>query len=56
VLQLLAEGHRNKEIARRLGVSVETVETHRAAAMDKIGASTVADLVSYAVRSRVIPS
>ena len=56
VLQLLAEGHRNKEIARRLGVSVKTVETHRATVMHKIGAETVADLVRYAVRNRIIPS
>jgi DNA-binding NarL/FixJ family response regulator len=54
VLQLLAEGQRNKEVARRLGVSVKTVETHRAAAMHKIGANTVADLVRYAVRNRII--
>jgi DNA-binding NarL/FixJ family response regulator len=56
ILQLLAEGNRNKEIARRLGVSVKTVETHRATVMHKIGAETVADLVRYAVRNRIISS
>ena len=56
VLQLLAEGHRNKEIARRLAVSVKTVETHRAAVMAKIGAGNIADLVRYAVRNRITPT
>jgi DNA-binding NarL/FixJ family response regulator len=56
VLQLLAEGHRNKEIARRLEVAVKTVETHRAAVMGKIGAGNIADLVRYAVRNRIIPT
>lgn len=56
ILQLLAEGHRNKDIARRLEVSVKTVETHRAAVMHKISAETVADLVRYAVRNRIVSS
>lgn len=55
VLQLLAEGRRNKDIARQLDVTVKTVETHRAAVMRKIGAETVADVVRYAVRNRIVP-
>jgi DNA-binding NarL/FixJ family response regulator len=54
VVQLLAEGRQNKEIARRLGVAVKTVETHRAAVMRKIGADSVADVVRYAVRNRIV--
>jgi DNA-binding NarL/FixJ family response regulator len=54
VVQLLAEGRRNKEIARRLGVSVKTVETHRAAVMRKVGAGSIADVVRYAVRNRIV--
>jgi DNA-binding NarL/FixJ family response regulator len=54
VVQLLAEGRQNKEIARRLGVALKTVETHRAAVMHKIGADSVADLVRYAVRNRIV--
>ncbi|MDO9714277.1 response regulator [Paracraurococcus lichenis] len=54
VLQLLAEGHRNKEIARRLSLSVKTIEAHRAVILEKIGAETLADLVRYAVRNHII--
>ena len=54
VVQLLAEGRQNKEIARRLGVALKTVEAHRAAVMRKIGADSVADLVRYAVRNRIV--
>ena len=54
VVQLLAEGRRNKDIARRLDVGVKTVETHRAAVMRKIGAGSIADVVRYAVRKRIV--
>ncbi|MBL6459154.1 response regulator transcription factor [Belnapia sp. T6] len=54
VAQLLAEGRRSKDIARRLGVSVKTVETHRAAVMRKVGAGSIADVVRYAVRNHII--
>jgi DNA-binding NarL/FixJ family response regulator len=54
VVQLLAEGRQNKEIARRLGVALKTVEAHRAAVMRKIGADSVADVVRYAVRNRIV--
>jgi DNA-binding NarL/FixJ family response regulator len=53
-VQLLAEGRRNKDIARRLGVSVKTVETHRATVMRKVGAGSIADIVRYAVRNRIV--
>jgi DNA-binding NarL/FixJ family response regulator len=54
VVQLLAEGRRNKDIARRLNLSVKTVETHRAAVMRKVGAGSIADVVRYAVRHRIV--
>jgi len=54
VLRLLALGHTNKEIARRLYLSVRTVETHRASLLRKLGASSRADLVAYALQNRLI--
>lgn len=50
VLQLLAEGHGTKEVAERLHVSTNTVDTHRAHIMAKLNIRTFADLVKYAVR------
>ena len=54
ILQLLAEGRSNKEVARALGISVTTAETHRSNIMRKIGAGSVADLVRFAVRNKII--
>lgn len=54
VLQLLAEGKSNKEAASALGISVMTVETHRSNIMHKLGAHSVAELVHYAVRHKII--
>lgn len=54
VLQLLAEGRSNKEVASTLEISVMTVETHRANIMNKLGAHSIADLVHYAVRNKII--
>jgi DNA-binding NarL/FixJ family response regulator len=54
VLRLLAEGRSNKEAASALGISVSTVETHRANLMRKLGAHSVAELVHYAVRHKMI--
>lgn len=50
VLQLLAEGRGNKEIAAILGVSVKTVEFHRAQTMRTLGVHTTAELTRFAVR------
>jgi two-component system response regulator NreC len=49
VLRLLALGHTNQEIARTLYISVRTAETHRAHIMQKLGLSTRAELVRYAL-------
>jgi DNA-binding NarL/FixJ family response regulator len=54
IVQLLAEGNSNKAIARRLDLSVKTVETHRAAIMRKLDLSSTAALVRYAVRNKLI--
>lgn len=54
VVQQVAEGRINKEIAQRLNISVKTVETHRASAMRKLKLKTTADLVRYAVRNQLI--
>jgi len=49
VLRLLALGHTNQEIAKKLYISVRTAETHRAHIMQKLGLSTRAELVRYAI-------
>ena len=54
VVQQVAEGRINKEIAARLEISIKTVETHRASAMRKLKLRTTADLVRYAVRNSLI--
>lgn len=54
VVQLIAEGMSNKQVCRHLNLSVKTIETHRAAAMRKVGASSTASLVRYAVRNYIV--
>ncbi len=54
VLQLVAEGYTNLEVGRLLGVSVKTVQTHRAAVMDKLNLRDVTHLVRYAVRRGLV--
>lgn len=54
IVQLIAEGRINKEIAQLLNISVKTVETHRASAMHKLRLRTTADLVRYAIRNSII--
>lgn len=54
VVQLLAEGNSNKQIARLLDLSVKTVETHRTAAMRKLELNSLPDLVRYAIRMQII--
>jgi DNA-binding NarL/FixJ family response regulator len=53
IVQLIAEGHSNKEIAQLLGISLKTVETHRAAVMSKLNLSSLAALVRYAIRNKI---
>ena len=54
ILQLIAEGKQNKEIAGILYVSVRTVEFHRGRLMAKLGARTVAELTRFALREGLI--
>jgi DNA-binding NarL/FixJ family response regulator len=54
VVQLLAEGRGNKEVAEALGISVKTAETHRATIMRKLGLGSLAELVRYAIRNQLI--
>lgn len=54
ILQLLAEGKTNKEIAGSLNLSVHTIESHRRNLHEKLNFHSFADLVLYAVRKRVI--
>ena len=56
VLQLIAEGHTNKEIGDLLSISVKTVEAHRANLMGKLDLHSTAELTRYAIRKGVIAS
>ena len=54
VLQLVAEGKSNKEVAGLLNISSTTVETHRAHILQKLGLHSVPELILYAVRKGII--
>ena len=54
VVRLLAEGRTNKEAAAIMGLSVRTIESHRAAVIQRPGVGTFAGLVRYAVRLGII--
>jgi DNA-binding NarL/FixJ family response regulator len=54
VVQLVAEGYTNKQIASLLNISVKTVETHRGAIMRKLQLSSPAALVRYAIRNHIV--
>jgi DNA-binding NarL/FixJ family response regulator len=54
IVQLLAEGRSNRDVATMLVISVKTVETHRAAIMRKLGINSIVELVHYAVRNKLI--
>jgi len=54
ILQLVAEGRANKEVAQLLNVSLTTVETHRTHILQKLGLHTVPELILYAVRKGII--
>jgi DNA-binding NarL/FixJ family response regulator len=56
VLQLVAEGYSNKEIASRLNVTPKTVETHRTELMERLGIRGVASLVRYAIQVGLVRS
>jgi two-component system, NarL family, response regulator NreC len=54
ILQLVAEGRTNKEVAGLLNVSLTTVETHRTHILQKLGLHSVPELILYAVRKGII--
>jgi two-component system nitrate/nitrite response regulator NarL len=54
VLRLIAEGHRNKEIAKRLSISVRTVETHREHIMEKLHIHSAVGLAKYAITKGIV--
>jgi len=54
IVKLVAEGKSNKVIAAVLNLSIKTVETHRSAAMHKVGAKSAADLTLYAARNDLV--
>jgi len=54
VVQLVAEGKSNKEMAQVLGISVRTIETHRAHIMRQLGMHSVVQIVRYAFRNHIV--
>lgn len=54
IVQLLAESKTNKEISGLLGISVKTVQTHRATIMRKLSINSIVDLVHYAIRNHLV--
>lgn len=54
VLQLLAEGQSNKEVAAALGIGVKTAEAHRANLVRKLGVKSLPELVRYAIRNHIV--
>ena len=54
IVQLLAEGNTNKQVASALNIAVKTVETHRAHIMKKLKLRSISDLVHYAVRNNML--
>ena len=54
VVQLLAEGKSNKEVADHLGISARTAEGHRAEIMRKLRLESLAELIRYAIRNEIV--
>ena len=54
ILQLIAEGQSNKAAAATLGLSVKTIEAHRANIMRKLRLRSISDLVRYAIRNKIV--
>lgn len=54
VLQLIAGGFNNREIAKKLGISPKTADSHRTSIMNKLGTHTTADLVRYAIKAALV--
>lgn len=54
ILQLIAEGNTNKQIAEILSLSIKTIQTHRMNLMSKLGIHDRADLIKYAIQRKII--
>ena len=54
IVQLIAEGNGNKEMAALLNLSVKTIESHRATAMRKLNVTSTAGIVRYAIRNKLV--
>jgi DNA-binding NarL/FixJ family response regulator len=54
IVQLLAEGKSNKQVAGVLGISTRTAENHRANIMKKLGLASLSELVRYAIRDKIV--
>ena len=54
MLQLISEGKTNKEIARILSLSINTVESHRKHVMEKLDLHNTAEIVRFAVRKGIV--
>lgn len=54
VLQLITDGCTNRDIAKKLGISLKTVDSHRTNVMHKCGTHTTADLVRYAIKAAMV--
>lgn len=54
ILKLIAEGNSNKKLAKKLGISIRTVEHHRLSIMRKLDLSNIVDLVKYAIKTGLI--
>ena len=54
ILQLIAEGQTNRDIATQLGLGINTVETHRKHIMEKLDVHNTAEVVRFAVRKKIV--
>jgi two-component system, NarL family, response regulator NreC len=54
IVQLLAKGRSNREVAGALGISIRTAENHRASVLRKLRLDSLADLVRYAIRNGIV--
>lgn len=54
IVRLVADGFKNREVAEKLGISVKTVETHRANIMNKLALRNLAELIRYALQKGLV--
>ncbi|NKE73295.1 response regulator transcription factor [Nitrospiraceae bacterium HYJII51-Mn-bac16s-1-B09] len=55
VLTLVAQGYKNREIAKKLGVAVKTLENHRVNIMNKLGLRNTVQMIRYAIEKGIVP-